>query len=369
MQLGKLYLEPTTRCNLACRTCIRNLWDEPPGDMPETTFARLLAGLRAFSPMPTVFFGGFGEPLAHPRLADMVAQAKALGARVELITNGTLLTEAIARQLIAARLDVLWVSIDGATPESYADVRLGAALPEVVANVARFRDLRRTWIFRLPTPEIGIAFVAMKRNIADLPALLRLASNLGASHFLVTNVLPYTAELRAEVLYSRTLSEIAYLSSRWVPKLNLPKMDLDTLTREPFYQALHSNRNVTFAGSNWSGATDRCPFIAGGAAAVGWDGGFSPCLPLLHSYASYLDERQSSVRRWIVGNVAERSLSDLWNAPEHLAFRRRVQDFDFAPCVACGGCDLSQSNEADCYGNGFPTCGNCLWAQGVIQCP
>ncbi len=26
-------------------------------------------------------------------------------------------------------------------------------------------------------------------------------------------------------------------------------------------------------------------------------------------------------------------------------------------------------NEEDCFGNTFPTCGGCLWAQGVIRCP
>ena len=27
--LRKVYIEPTNRCNLECRTCIRNIWDEP----------------------------------------------------------------------------------------------------------------------------------------------------------------------------------------------------------------------------------------------------------------------------------------------------------------------------------------------------
>ena len=95
--------------------------------------------LRSFSPTPTVFFGGFGEPLSHPDIVDMVARVKALGAPVELITNGTLLTQEMSGRLIEAGLDVLWVSLDGATPESYADVRLGAALPEVLANLTNLR--------------------------------------------------------------------------------------------------------------------------------------------------------------------------------------------------------------------------------------
>jgi len=64
----------------------------------------------------------------------MVRAAKALPARVELITNGTLLDAATARALIDVGLDRLWVSIDGAQPESFADIRLGAELPHVVEN-------------------------------------------------------------------------------------------------------------------------------------------------------------------------------------------------------------------------------------------
>ena len=89
----------------------------------------------------------------------------------------------------------------------------------------------------------------------------------------------------------------------------------------------------------------------------------------LENWLRLQDEHECFFRRWIVGNAADRGLSALWNAPEHVAFRERVQTFDFSPCAVCGGCDLSQSNEEDCYGNTFPTCGSCLWAQGVIRCP
>jgi len=368
-QLAKLYVEPTNRCNLACRTCVRNVWDEPLGEMDNTTFERVLGGLRAASSPPTVFFGGFGEPLAHPDIVGMVAQTKALGSRVELITNGTLLSEPLSRELIAARLDTLWVSLDGARPESYADVRLGAALPQVLDNIARFRDARRPGLNRVPTPHIGIAFVAMRRNIADLPDLLRLGRHLGVSHYSVSNVLPYTKEMCSEVLCNGSLTQITYLPSIWVPHLNLPKIDLQADTREALYRVLRGRENVSYAGMNLGAANDRCPFIEGGSAAIGWDGGLSPCLPLLHSYTSYLGERPRLSRRYVVGNVNRTPLGELWQASEHIAFRQRVQAFDFAPCTFCGGCEMAEANQEDCFGNEFPTCGGCLWAQGVIQCP
>lgn len=366
-RLSKVYVEPTTQCNLACRTCIRNVWDESVGHMSDATFARVIAGIADLPLPPTVFFGGFGEPLFHPGALDMVRQAKQRGASVELISNGTLLDEQRSRQLIAAGLDVLWISLDGATPESYADVRLGAALPTVIDNVERFRSLRPT--AQLPSPEIGIVFVAMERNYHDLPELLRLARRLGATRFMVSNLLPHTPAMRGEVLYTYAMSNDTYFPSPRLPELTMPKMDAERLSSQPLYEAICGNWNLNFAGSTSRLTSDRCPFVDAGATAVGWDGGVSPCLPLLHTNHNYLNGLDRHARRYVVGNVNQRSLSALWHDPEYVAFRARVQAFDFAPCTICDGCPLSETNEEDCYGNGFPTCGGCLWAQGFVQCP
>jgi MoaA/NifB/PqqE/SkfB family radical SAM enzyme len=321
---GKIYVEPTSRCNLICRFCSRTAWDEPLGEMDERTFAAVVEGLRALDRSVTVFFGGIGEPLAHPRLPEMVAQAKGEGARVELVTNGTLLDGKLGRALIAAGLDCLWVSLDAATPGRYGDLRLGAALPDVLENVRRFREARPAGRLR---PEIGVAFVAMRRNVADLPAILDLTRRLGATRFHVSHLLAHTTEMVEETLY--------------------PQMPFSDPAR--------------FGGS--------CPFIQAGAVAVGWDGSFSPCLPLVHSSVSFLHGAERTTRRYVVGDVRERGLLELWEDSGHRAFRERVRAFRFAPCASCGSCFLASTNEDDCFGAPFPTCGGCLWAQGLIACP
>ncbi len=365
--LTKIYIEPTNRCNIACRTCIRQNWETELGQMSEEQFAHILEDLETLTPRPTIFFGGLGEPLAHPHIIQMVAQVNALGAKSELITNGTLLNSTKARGLISAGLDTLWVSIDGATPESYADVRMGAELPKVIENLKRFKRARPP--AHRPKPEIGIAFVAMKRNLADLPKVLAMGRRLGAKKFMVSNVLPHTEEMRHETLYDRTLNDITYLPSSWLPRLSLPKMEINDLTQKHVFQALNSGCNVTYAGNNFGGANDVCVFIEGGSMAIGWDGGVSPCPPLLHTHVSYLNGRRRISKQHVIGKVTEKSLQELWYDPDYVAYRERVQRFAFAPCTFCGGCDLLDSNEEDCLGNGFPACGGCLWAQAVIQCP
>ena len=357
-RLSKIYVEPTNECNLNCRTCVRNVWQEPLGKMSDAVFDAVIDGLKAFWPSPTVFFGGFGEPLSHPGIVDMVSRAKQLGSRVEMITNGTLLTADVSRRLLDAGLDMLWISLDGTTPESYSDIRLGAELPRVVKNIAQFRDVLNTGF----DAQLGIEFVAMKRNIDDLPAALILAYNLGAKHFIITHVLPYSTDMIDQVIYSRGLRDVGY------PQPALPKPEGNDVNGQAVAAALRDMK-ITLAGNNRQTPLDHCPFVVGESGAVRWDGGLSPCVPLLHSYVSYPVERERFCRSWIIGNVVECSLDALWHTPQHIAFRERVLDFKFSPCTKCGGCEMSENNEKDCLLNTFPTCGGCWWAEGAIRCP
>jgi MoaA/NifB/PqqE/SkfB family radical SAM enzyme len=365
-QLAKVYVEPTSRCNLTCKTCIRNAWDESQGDMADGTFDLVLKCLEELPSRPTVFFGGFGEPLLLANIAEMIKRAKQVAGKVELITNGILLTESCARKLIESGLDTLWVSVDGVTPESYADIRIGAELPKVLENIRRLAFMRHETSRR---PEIGIAFVAMRKNIGDLPALIKKGPSMGISRFIVTNVFPYTKEMCDEMLDVFSVDSFDSKSSPWTPHIDLPRIDLNEASQEAIFRTLRNRHNVRMNGVSMGQEHGRCPFIESGTVAIGWNGDVSPCLALMHGYDTFLNGQTRKVRRCIFGNIQEQSLKSIWEAQEYTAFRKRVQEFDFAPCTMCGGCELAYTNEEDCFGNTFPTCGGCLWAQGVIQCP
>lgn len=365
---AKVYIEATNHCNLACRTCVRNLWHERTGFMSASTFQCVIDGVMSYSPVPEIFFGGLGEPLAHPDIVTMVATAHAVSPRVSLITNGTLLTPELSHSLIDAGLDILWVSLDGADGDSYSDVRTGAGWQDVLQNVTGFTNARS--VAQPPHPELGIAFVAMRSNLEQLPRLLSLGYHLGAARFMVTNVLPYSQDMCAERLYTPAVTTTRDLpTSPDYPLVTLPAMDLNGTTRDVLYRVLRAAPNLALGDRKLGHLRSRCPFIEGGATAVAWNGDLSPCIPLMHHHTSYLENRERTSRAYAVGNVNEVSLADLWGHPDYVALRERVQAFDFPPCTLCGGCDLSEDNETDCFGSTFPTCGGCLWAQGVIQCP
>ena len=198
---AKVYVEPTNACNLACATCVRHAWDEPEGFMAWDVFEAVVEGLagresaaagRTPDAPGTVAFMGLGEPLLHPRFLDMVRLAKERGLRAEVTTNALLLDEAMAAGLLEAGLDQLVVSIDGASAEAFGRVRSGASLERVVENVRRLDD--HGGHNYGSSVRIGVEFVAMRSNVAELPGLGRLAARLGATFIIVSNVLAYTPE-------------------------------------------------------------------------------------------------------------------------------------------------------------------------------
>ncbi len=363
MQLARVYVEPTTACNLHCWTCMRSIWNEPIGYMEWHTFGRILEGIRGLDQRPTLFFGGLGEPLIHPEFVRMVGEAKRLNVQVEAITNGMLLDEARTAALLDAGLGTLWVSIDGASPECYADVRREGEWRRVMENLERLRDLKIEK--RSEAPEIGVSFVAMQRNLAELPELLRLEHRIGARKFLVTNVYPHTPELLKEILYRRSIGESLWGRST----IRMARMDPGRRCAGILENVIQGLYTPKLEGAELLWPVDTCPFVARGSTCVRWDGAVSPCIPLLHTHESYLEDRFRTTTAHTIGSVHEQTLREIWMSPEYVALRQRLQDFDFSPCTACNSCEKADGNQEDCFGNTTPACGGCLWAQGFIQCP
>ncbi len=369
-QLTKLYVEITTDCNLDCTMCERRTWmNEPFGVMPLEMFQTLMAQVKTLPAPPIIHFGGYGEPTSHPHFLEFVRLAKETGAKVEMTTNGTLMTKKLAKALIDLDMDRIMVSIDGVTPEVYDDIRVHSSFQRVVEN---FRDLFRMKLRgkgRHSNPQVGIAFVAMKSNIDDLPKLPMLATKIGAWTIQVSNVVPHYPEVESEILYDRALTSNAFRKSRWIPQMSLPKMDLNEHTTDALGHIFDSTVGISWLDNDFSAYNNYCKFMQEGYAVVRRDGEVSPCLSLLHDHPIYLYGRRKDVVSYSLGNINQQSLSEIWESPEFSAFRHNLQEFPFSPCTTCGGCERFASNIEDCNHNEYPTCGGCLWAQGLVQCP
>lgn len=388
-KIRKLYIEASSRCNLSCKMCFRHSWvGEKMGDLDPALFTDLLED-PAFSQIETVFFGGMGEPLIHPQIIDMIAQASVRKKKTEIITNGTLLDRRTSEALIRAGLDRLWISIDEIY-DNYVKIQRGGSFEKVLRHLEDFNELRRGTDVRL-----GMTAVLMRDNISSMASLKDFAQQCRTDDMNFSHMIPNRAEEETQTLWSicddavrksetdriAGTTDLYHLlkfgfrvSSRHVsdPEGKIPMFKFsDLFKRTLFPNEEHLNESELFS---WKGVpamrrANYCRFIEEGHCFVRWDGDIAPCMGLLHSAVTYLNEQKRTIWRHSFGNLRQQSLSEIWNSEEYRAFRERVHSFNYSPCLSCGGCDLRTENRSDCTGNETPVCGACLWAQGFISCP
>jgi MoaA/NifB/PqqE/SkfB family radical SAM enzyme len=175
--------------------------------------------------------------------------------------------------------------------------------------------------------------------------------------------------MKDEILYwiSATINEVEELP-KWSKELILPRMDLRAEYLTPLL-ALLKKLDKPMPDILDIPQEYYCPFIQKGSAAITWSGDVSPCIALMHSHRCYILGREKFIKKYSVANVAQEKMGDIWNKKNYQSFRERVFNFDFSPCIQCSGCNYSETNEEDCFGNVHPVCGDCLWSRSVLLCP
>lgn len=168
-------------CNLSCPSCrtrlilARKAEQDRLNELAEEVIFPLLRDARQ------VKVTGSGDPLASAhfryvlrRLADGVAP----GARVQLQTNGVLLTPRAWQELgLDGLVEEVWVSIDAATPTTYDIVRRGGDFARLLANLAFLGRLRQEGRFA----ELRLDFVVQALNFREMPAAVELARATGCN--------------------------------------------------------------------------------------------------------------------------------------------------------------------------------------------
>jgi MoaA/NifB/PqqE/SkfB family radical SAM enzyme len=166
----RVYVESTNVCNLDCIMCPTGLHIDtrPKGFIDWDLFTAVIDEIAPFA--EAVVLHSWGEPLLHPRIIDMIAYAKERGLWVETSTNATKLTEEISRKLLNAGLDLIYLSMDGLTKETYEKVRVKGKFEEVLGNIERFLELKRELGSHI---EADIQIVRLSETDAEVEEFVR----------------------------------------------------------------------------------------------------------------------------------------------------------------------------------------------------
>jgi radical SAM protein with 4Fe4S-binding SPASM domain len=318
----ELQIEVTGACNLRCRMCLVRY--RPPLDRHRASldFERFKTLVDALPELETVTLQGLGEPLMAPDLFEMLEYGAARGLRMGFNTNATLLTRRTAERLVDARLDWLHVSLDGATAATYESIRDGSNFAKVRRNVRGLVEVMRAR--RAERPRLSLVFVAMRRNLFELPALVRLSAEWGIPSLRVQNLSHSFSdtdpagdyhEIRAfaegEALWqapsaadAAVFDEARALAAALGVALRLPELDAEAVAPR------------SGPGCDW-------PWRS---AYVRQDGQVQPCCMVMGG------------DRAIVGDLAAESFPVVWRGERYEAFRAGL--VTGRPADVCRGCSM-----------------------------
>jgi len=166
--------EVTRSCPLACKHCRAAARNQPyEGEFSTEEGYRLLENIASLA-RPTIIFTG-GEPMLRDDIYDLVARARSLGLPAVMAPCGQLVDDAAVRQMKAAGIHAISISIDGATPESHDAFR---GVPGAFDMAVRAADAARRGGL-----DFQINTTITQTNRDEVPAIRDLAVRLGASVF------------------------------------------------------------------------------------------------------------------------------------------------------------------------------------------
>lgn len=126
-----LRLSVTPRCNLHCLYCHPLDWEqsEPPGTVTVEEVRHFVGAMRLLG-LESVRFTG-GEPLVRKELAQMIEAAREVGIEDLSITTNGMLFKRKAKDLVAAGLKRINLSMDAVTPEVFSHMTRGGKVEKV----------------------------------------------------------------------------------------------------------------------------------------------------------------------------------------------------------------------------------------------
>lgn len=164
----------TNRCNLKCAHCYMDAKDWRGSDELTTDEGkRLIDGISQVSRCVLVLSGG--EPLMREDIFELASFANSRGLRVVMGTNGTLITDKTARDLISAGVARVAISLDGCDALVHDSLRrVDGAFEAAVEGAAA---CRRAGL------QFQVNATVLRENIERIPDMIRSAKQIGAAEF------------------------------------------------------------------------------------------------------------------------------------------------------------------------------------------
>jgi len=271
-----------------------------------------------------------GEPTVRSDWPLIACAAVEAGITVNMVTNGQADPDRLSEQARATGLANVAVSLDGLR-ETHDSIRKKGSFERTSATIRRL-SLAGIWV--------DVMFTVNRRNISELEAVYWLASELGARRIRVQIGKPMGNQTHRDDL---TLQPVQLLTL--MPLLGRLARAKGPIVRVGDSVGYYSREERLLRGDcsaqgHWTGCYAGCQTVG-----IQSDGGIKGCLSL--------QPRAGEPDRFVEGNVRERPLAEIWNAPGAFSFNRdfHVEQLSGA-CRKCTHARLCRGG-ASCVSHAF----------------
>lgn len=318
-----LWIELTSRCPFDCVFCSRKLLRGNGSHMPFPMYRRLLEEL---SDPAIIRLNYSGESVHHPQLVEACQLAAGTGAQVELVTALAALPVNKVDPLVASGLSRLTVSLHTLDAEAFKAMYRFSTVDALTSRLERVVQLTRSNP-NTTLRTVDLAFVAMRRNLSQLPAVAEYATRLGITRLAVHPIIrrdPIDEQFVEELDGDRLRPEFLADLERSVAKVRSahPQLSIEFSTPESATPKILGAQPAYFSGK----------LPNSGVRISGCDQDPFETIHILSDGRVVTCEVRDQI---VLGTLVDSTLSNIWHNEKFRSFRQQHTLGRDPHCRAC----------------------------------
>ena len=312
-------IEVTTICNRRCIMCEHTFWkDRVERHLSFEEFKHIFD---QFHGIKWVHLTGEGSAFLNKDYPKMLEYAKSKDVCTYLVDHLNDANEELLRELIRLGIDGVYISIDGATRETYNQIRIGCDFDRAIDNTRKLIELKQQ--MKTPIPEICFRYIILTPNVHEMPKFVDLVASFGDRKTLGDGS-------RLDFVGNLEFKEVKHLSVYKIPEHILE--ETMTKAREHDIHVFLSHIEPTENPPIKQCIAWLEPYVMMGGYVI-------PCCNILMS------NKREILRQHSFGNLFEKSFREIWYSERYKRFREILNKEDEKVpylCTLCRAYDFSE---------------------------
>jgi MoaA/NifB/PqqE/SkfB family radical SAM enzyme len=313
----KIEVEHTTICNKKCILCERTYWQEKSERLTLEQFKQIVD---QFPGLKWINVTGEGTGFLNPDFLKIIEYLRSKDVSVNFVDEFDFIDEEKAQKLIELGVNCIWISMDGATKETYEKIKVGCNFEKAVNNIKMLLNLKRK--LHSPFPMLCFRFVVNRLNYQEMPKMVELVHSFG------------------DLGEGSKLEFVGLLTFKEIEKYYLPEVPKEILEKTiEVGKKLGIRVQFSHISESKLPPVEKCaawtePYIMIGGYVL-------PCCAVLMS------NKRDFLRQYAFGNLYQQPFKEIWYSDRYKKFREMVLKNNEKVPILCVGCRAFDTKERE----------------------